>query len=211
MTDTGVGMDAETLEHLFEPFFTTKDPGKGTGLGLATVYGIVRQSGGTVTAHSEPGHGSTFTVYLPRVVAAAGASLEPPRPRPAAGAGRARSWSSKTTSGVRRFASRVLEAAGYHVLTASDGADGHRGVWPRARGVAPHRRGHARHERPGGGAKLAATQPGLRVLFMSGPHRQGHRPRRRPGAEHRLPGQALHGGGAPRPPSDRRHEPGNAG
>jgi PAS domain S-box-containing protein len=167
VTDTGTGMDAETLGHLFEPFFTTKGPGKGTGLGLATVYGIVRQSGGTVTARSKPGHGSTFALYLPRVDRTTGASPEPSR-APATAARTATILVVEDDSGVRRFASRVLEAAGYQVLTAQDG--------PAAIDTARHADVQLLLTdvvMPGMSGRdvatrLSAAQPGIRVLYMSG-------------------------------------------
>jgi CheY-like chemotaxis protein len=116
VSDTGTGMSAETMSHVFEPFFTTKEPGTGTGLGLATVYGIVKQSGGYVWCYSEPGHGATFKVYLPRVDA-------PVAPVPARAAERTNTGTEtvllvEDESGVRALARRVLEKRGYTVLEA---------------------------------------------------------------------------------------------
>jgi signal transduction histidine kinase/ActR/RegA family two-component response regulator len=167
VSDTGMGMDAATMDHLFEPFFTTKGPGKGTGLGLATVYGIVNQSGGTVTAYSQPGHGSVFTVCLPRVAAIA-AAAEPPRPTATEVARLGTILVVEDDIGVRRFVRRVLEAAGYLVLTAPDGAtalEASLGVPLQlllTDVVMPDMSGRRV------AAKLAADRPGIRVLYMSG-------------------------------------------
>lgn len=109
VSDTGVGMDAETQARIFEPFFTTKEKDKGTGLGLATVYGIVTQSGGHVTVSSQPGEGTTFQVFLPRIVSAPGESptvllVEDEDP-------------------LRRVAQEFLTLNGYTVLPAATGAE----------------------------------------------------------------------------------------
>jgi PAS domain S-box-containing protein len=120
VSDTGHGMDAKTLSHAFEPFFTTKGVGHGTGLGLSTVYGIVKQSDGYVWAYSEPGQGTTFKLYLPAVdQAAPGPGLAP---RPAAVPGRGELvLVVEDDEGVRWMTRRILVDAGYRVLEAADG------------------------------------------------------------------------------------------
>jgi signal transduction histidine kinase len=122
VTDTGHGMDFETKARIFEPFFTTKEQGKGTGLGLATVYGIVKQSGGCVWVESEPEKGARFEVYLPRVdedeepAASEEIAATPARRRKTV-------LVVEDEKGVRELASEFLESAGYMVLTAKDGTE----------------------------------------------------------------------------------------
>jgi two-component system cell cycle sensor histidine kinase/response regulator CckA len=120
VSDTGVGMSKEVMDHMFEPFFTTKEPRRGTGLGLATVYGIVKQSGGYVWAHSEPGQGSTFRVYLPR------AQVSPGKPaaRPTKGGltkGRETILVVEDELPVRQVIAQALRSCGYKVLEAGSG------------------------------------------------------------------------------------------
>ena len=180
VTDTGVGMDAQTRSHLFEPFFTTKEQGKGTGLGLSTVYGTVKQSGGHISVESEPGRGSTFTVYLPR--AAAVAPPPEPRPAPAGPASRPRAEAMLTpgrgetillvedAQRVRAVVREILEMSGYVVLEAHHGADALE-VSGRHGGtihllvtdvVMPQMSGRELAQR------LASLRPELKVLYMSG-------------------------------------------
>ena len=169
VSDTGHGMEPQVLEHVFEPFFTTKERGKGTGLGLATVFGIVKQSGGTVSVRSAPGAGTTFEVYLPR----AGA------PRPGAGRPRAEERAARgeetvllveDDAAVRAFMRRSLDAAGYRVLETGQpheavklaGAPGAALDMLLTDVIMPAMAG------PDLAARLLALRPGLRVLFVSG-------------------------------------------
>ena len=120
--DTGVGMDEATQAHVFEPFFTTKEPGKGTGLGLSTVYGIVKQSGGYLDLDSEPGAGSTFTIYLPRLEAI----VEPPKakiPLTASFRGEETVLLVEDEDVLRGLLAKFLRLYGYTVLEARHGGE----------------------------------------------------------------------------------------
>ncbi|MDP9262826.1 MAG: PAS domain-containing protein, partial [Acidobacteriota bacterium] len=122
VSDTGEGMDAETQSHIFEPFFTTKALGKGTGLGLATVYGIVKQSGGYISAYSEKGVGTTFKMYFPR--AEKGLSADPGRAEePKAAGGKETILLVEDEQALRIAAREFLQRRGYTVLEAADGAE----------------------------------------------------------------------------------------
>jgi CheY-like chemotaxis protein len=164
LSDTGVGMDPETRSRLFEPFFTTKAPGKGSGLGLATVYGAIKQSDGQVTVYSEPGCGTIFEVYLPRVEEAVAEAL------------RTSAKGSETIllvddeEGVRKLVVDILKANGYDVLEAGNGPaalaayekNAHKIDLVLTDVVMPQMSGFEL------GSQLAGRAPGLRILYMSG-------------------------------------------
>jgi two-component system, cell cycle sensor histidine kinase and response regulator CckA len=167
VSDTGVGMDAATRSHVFEPFFTTKATGEGTGLGLATVYGIVKQSRGHIYVSSEPQEGTTFTVYLPK---AEGASAGTPTDETAAPRGRESVLLVDDDAGVRSVSAAILRRHGYSVVEAGNGAEALLLCQADARrfdllltdAIMPNLSGRALADR------LKMQRPGLRVLFMSG-------------------------------------------
>jgi PAS domain S-box-containing protein len=169
VSDTGVGMDKQTLAHIFEPFFTTKAVGKGTGLGLSTVYGIVKQSNGFITAQSQPGVGSTFRVYLPRVDQLTD-HVEALGPVEADFQGSETVLVVEDEDGVRSLITMLLTRNGYTVMEASNGEDAlslrqnsktpvHLLITDL---VLPRMNGRELSER------IAEQCPGIRTLFMSG-------------------------------------------
>jgi two-component system cell cycle sensor histidine kinase/response regulator CckA len=121
VSDDGVGMDKETLSHLFEPFFTTKEVGRGTGLGLATVYGIVKQNGGIINVYSEPGRGTTFKIYFPAVVQKDEIAEKPDASVMAAGSGTV--LLVEDDDMVREMTATMLQAIGYTVQVAESASD----------------------------------------------------------------------------------------
>jgi two-component system cell cycle sensor histidine kinase/response regulator CckA len=169
VSDTGIGMDAETLGHIFEPFFTTKESGKGTGLGLATVYGVAKQSGGTVGVHSEPGKGSTFRIYLPQVEERIATST-PDLSVANIPIGTETVLVVENEEALLELTSDLLARGGYKVLSARDGIEAIETarsfdgpihlvltdiMMPKLNGPAL-----ARH--------MTDLRPGIRILFMTG-------------------------------------------
>jgi two-component system cell cycle sensor histidine kinase/response regulator CckA len=120
-SDTGSGMTPEVRARIFEPFFTTKEPGKGTGLGLSTTYGIVKQSGGSIWVYSEPGHGTTFKIYLPRVADESARQRKEDAPQKDVSKGYETILLVEDDETVRTLVRKILAKSGYTVLEASSG------------------------------------------------------------------------------------------
>ena len=169
VTDSGQGIAAPHLPHIFEPFYTTKEAGKGTGLGLATVYGIVKQNGGFVWVYSEPGLGTTFKIYLPRVQSMR-SEIRVTKPAESSPRGCETLLLVEDEASVRQASRQFLTRSGYTVLEATDGEDGLRASREHAGPihlmitdvVMPRMGGPQLAER------LADERPEMKVLFVSG-------------------------------------------
>ncbi len=171
VSDSGVGMDEAIRQRIFEPFFTTKEPGQGTGLGLATVYGITKQSGGEIGVRSEPGKGSRFELYLPRVVSADNQSQVPVyRPRSQGVCGRETVLIVEDEDSIRSLAEQILAGAGYQVLTAGSSAEALRLCLSHRNTIHLLLMDVVLPSSNGGelAARLCGMRPRLKVLYMSG-------------------------------------------
>ena len=171
VSDTGCGMDPETLSKAFDPFFTTKEKGKGTGLGLSTVYGIVKQSGGCIYAYSEPGRGTTMKIYLPRVT---GETAPKEEKRDAGFDDRLHGSETillvEDDETLRKLALSILEGYGYTVLSAGDGEEALR-LLSDSPGIPPLLLTDVVMPKMGGrelSGRIQAIHPDTRVLYMSG-------------------------------------------
>ncbi len=168
VADTGCGMDSEVMSHLFEPFYTTKEAGKGTGLGLATVYGIIKQSGGNIYVYSEHGRGATYKIYLPRVMEEVGSATAPARPK--APGGSETILLAEDDDSMRGFALRALRENGYTVIEARNAEEAARFCEDNAAKISllltdtimPGMNGYELY------GLLAKRCSGLKVIFMSG-------------------------------------------
>jgi CheY-like chemotaxis protein len=167
VSDNGHGMDAETKRRVFEPFFTTKERGKGTGLGLATVYGIVKQAGGDIWVYSEPGRGTTFKLYFPKVAEPATDLRDDGVSAPQ---GAETILVVEDEQGVRELTTKILRRLGYHVLAAGSGAEALEIARIHAGNIALAVTDVVMPNMSGAqlAAELRHTQPDIKVVFISG-------------------------------------------